>query len=161
MPWFVDICCGHGMSLTVFIHCDLDLRSQFLKKWTHSRSPILFMVAFHIWYVDSSWTWRFTNCFQVTVTLTSGFSSSKVELRAYLYIIWGRNPKFDVKIHFGFMVCRIHLWVSLTCSLYISMYKNCSFSFITLLIMPRLSKHERSGAIGMILAHFESNKSSY
>ena len=29
---FVDICCGHGMSLTVFIHCDLDLRSQFLKK---------------------------------------------------------------------------------------------------------------------------------
>ena len=31
---FVDICCGHGMSLTVFIHCDLDLRSQFLKKCT-------------------------------------------------------------------------------------------------------------------------------
>ena len=29
---FVDICCGHGMSLTVFIHCDFDLRSQFLKK---------------------------------------------------------------------------------------------------------------------------------
>ena len=28
----VDICCGHEMSLTVFIHCDLDLRSQFLKK---------------------------------------------------------------------------------------------------------------------------------
>ena len=53
---FVDICCGHGMSLTVFIHCDLDLRSQFLKKCTQSRSPILFMVAFHIWYVDSSWT---------------------------------------------------------------------------------------------------------
>ena len=25
---FVDICCGHGMSLTVFIHCDLDLRSH-------------------------------------------------------------------------------------------------------------------------------------
>ena len=53
---FVDICCGHGMSLTVFIHCDLDLRSQFLKKCTRSRSPILFMVAFHIWYVDTSWT---------------------------------------------------------------------------------------------------------
>ena len=29
---FVDKCCGHGMSPTVFIHCDLDLRSQFLKK---------------------------------------------------------------------------------------------------------------------------------
>ena len=28
---FVDICCGHGMSLTVFINCDHDLRSQFLK----------------------------------------------------------------------------------------------------------------------------------
>ena len=28
---FVDICLGHGMSLTVFIHFDLDLRSQFLK----------------------------------------------------------------------------------------------------------------------------------
>ena len=27
--------------------CDLDLRSQFLKKCTHSRSPILIMVAFH------------------------------------------------------------------------------------------------------------------
>ena len=53
---FVDICCGHGISLTVFIHCDLDLRSKFLKKCTHSRSPILFMVAFHIWYVDTSWT---------------------------------------------------------------------------------------------------------
>ena len=66
---------------------DLDLRSQFLKKCTHSRSPILFMVAFHICYVDTSWTWRVTKCFQVTVTLTSGFSSSKVELRAYLYII--------------------------------------------------------------------------
>ena len=36
--------------------CDLDLRSQFLKKCTHSRSPILFMVAFHICYVDTSWT---------------------------------------------------------------------------------------------------------
>ena len=53
---FLDICCGHGMSLTVFIHCDLDLRSQILKKCPHSRSPILFMVAFHIWYVDTSWT---------------------------------------------------------------------------------------------------------
>ena len=51
---FVDICCSHGMSLAVFIHCDLDLRSQFLKKCTHSRSPILFMVAFHIWHVDTS-----------------------------------------------------------------------------------------------------------
>ena len=51
---YVNICCGHGMSLTVFIHCDLDLRSQFLKKCTHSRSPILFMVAFHIWYEDTS-----------------------------------------------------------------------------------------------------------
>ena len=30
------------------------------------------------------------------------------------------------------------------------MYKNCSFSFITLLSMPRLSKHERSGTIGML-----------
>ena len=36
--------------------CDLDLMSQFLKKCTHSRWPILFMVAFHIWYVDRSWT---------------------------------------------------------------------------------------------------------
>ena len=36
--------------------CDLDLRSQFLKKCTHSRSPILFMIAFHICYVDTSWT---------------------------------------------------------------------------------------------------------
>ena len=84
---FVDIYCGHGMPLNVFIPCDLDLRSQFLKKCTHSRSPILFMVAFHIWYVDTSWTWRVTKCFQVTVTLTSGFSCSKVELRAFLYII--------------------------------------------------------------------------
>ena len=54
------IICGymlcHGMPLTVFIHCDLDLRSQFLKTCTHSRSPILFMVAFHIWFVDTSWT---------------------------------------------------------------------------------------------------------
>ena len=41
--------CAHS-----FIHCDLDLRSQFLKKCTHSRSPILFMVAFHIWHVDTS-----------------------------------------------------------------------------------------------------------
>ena len=82
---FVDICCSHGMSLAVFIHCDLDLRSQFLEKCTNSRSPILFMVAFHIWYVDM--VWRVTKCFQVTVTLTSGFCSSKVELRAYLYII--------------------------------------------------------------------------
>ena len=52
---FVDICWGHEMSLTVFIHSDLDLRSQFWKKCTHSRSPILFMVAFYIWYVDTSW----------------------------------------------------------------------------------------------------------
>ena len=36
--------------------CDLDLRSQFLKKCTHSRSPIIFMIAFHICYVDTSWT---------------------------------------------------------------------------------------------------------
>ena len=36
--------------------CDIDLRSQSLKKCTHSRSPILFMVAFHICYVDTSWT---------------------------------------------------------------------------------------------------------
>ena len=36
--------------------CDLDLRSQFLKKCTHSRSPILFMIAFHIYYVYTSWT---------------------------------------------------------------------------------------------------------
>ena len=84
---FMDICCGHGMSLTVFIHCDLDLRSQFLKKCTHSRSHILFMVAFHIWYVDTSWTLESHQMYQVTVTLTSGFCSSKVELRAYLYII--------------------------------------------------------------------------
>ena len=35
--------------------CDLDLRSQFLKKCTHSRSPIIFMIAFHICYVDTSW----------------------------------------------------------------------------------------------------------
>ena len=25
---FVDICCGHGMSLIVFIHCDLDLEKM-------------------------------------------------------------------------------------------------------------------------------------
>ena len=31
-------------------------------------------------------SWRVINLFQVTVTLTSGFSSSKVEPRAYLYI---------------------------------------------------------------------------
>ena len=42
---FLDKCCGHGMSLTVFSHCDLDLRSQFLKKCIQSRSPILFMAA--------------------------------------------------------------------------------------------------------------------
>ena len=45
-------CC----SLFSSTSCDLDLRSQFLKKCTHSRSPILFMVAFHICYVDTSWT---------------------------------------------------------------------------------------------------------
>ena len=43
-------------SLFSSISCDFDLRSQFMKKCTHSRSPILFMVAFHIWYVDTSWT---------------------------------------------------------------------------------------------------------
>ena len=122
---FVDIWCSHGMSLAVFIHCDLDLRSQFLKKCTHSRSPILCMVAFHIWYVDM--VWRVTKCFQVTMILTSGFCSSKVELRAYLYIIWGRNPKFGVRIYFGIMACCIHFWVNLTCSLYISMYKNTAY----------------------------------
>ena len=42
---FVDICWGHGMSLTVFSHCDLDLRNQVLKKCTHSWSPLLSMVA--------------------------------------------------------------------------------------------------------------------
>ena len=68
--------------------------------------------------------WRVNNCFEVTVTLTSGFSSSKVEPRAYLYIIWGKNPKFGVRIYFGIMACRIHFWVSLKCSLYINMYKN-------------------------------------
>ena len=46
------------------------------------------------------------------------------ELRAYLYIILGRNPKFGVRIYFGIMACLIHFWVNLTCSLYISMYKN-------------------------------------
>ena len=45
-------CC----SLFSSTSCDLDLRSQFLKKCTHSRSPILFMVTFHICYVDTSWT---------------------------------------------------------------------------------------------------------
>ena len=40
-----------------------------------------------------------------------------------------------------------------TCSLYIYMYKkHCSFSFITLLIIPRLSEQERFGAIGMLQA---------
>ena len=39
---FVDICWCHRMSLIVFSHCDLDLS---WKKWTQSRSPILFMVA--------------------------------------------------------------------------------------------------------------------
>ena len=58
------------------------------------------------------------------MTLTSGFCSSKVELRAYLYIILGRNPNFGVRIYFGIMACRIHFWVNLTCSLYISMHKN-------------------------------------
>ena len=75
----MDICWGHGMSLTVFSHCDLDLRSQVLKRCTHSRSPILFMVA--VPYLVSRYIlgpWRVTNSFQVTVTLTSGFSSSKV-----------------------------------------------------------------------------------
>ena len=43
-------------SLFLSTSCDLDLRSQFLKKCTHSRSPILFMVAFHICYIDTSWT---------------------------------------------------------------------------------------------------------
>ena len=56
--------------------------------------------------------WRVTNCFQVTVTLTSGFSSSMVEPRAYLYILLGRNPKFGVRIYFGIMACRIYFWVS-------------------------------------------------
>ena len=43
-------------SLFLSTSCDLDLRSQFLKKCTHSRSPILFKIAFHICYVDTSWT---------------------------------------------------------------------------------------------------------
>ena len=157
---FVDIWWGHGMLLTVFSHRDLDLRSQVLKNCTHSRSPILFMVALsYLVCRYILWPWRVTNWFQVTVTLTSGFSSSKVEPRAYLCIIWGRNPKFGMRIYFGTMACRIHFWVSLTCtcSLYINMLKYCSLNFITLLIMSRLSQHERSGAIGMILVHFESN----
>ena len=58
------------------------------------------------------------------MALTSGFSFSKVELRAYLYIIVGRSSKFGVRVYFGIMACHIHFWVSLTCSLYISMYKN-------------------------------------
>ena len=53
---FVDMCCGHWISLTVFIHCDLDLRSQFLKKMHPQQITYLFMVAFHIWYVVTSWT---------------------------------------------------------------------------------------------------------
>ena len=53
---FVDICCGHGMSLTVFIHCVLHLRSQFLKKMHPQQIAYFFMVAFHIWYVYTSWT---------------------------------------------------------------------------------------------------------
>ena len=67
--------------------CDLDLRSQFSKKCTHSRSPTLFMVAFHICYVDTSWTLASHQMFPGHCDLDSGFSSSKVELRAYLYII--------------------------------------------------------------------------
>ena len=67
--------------------------------------------------------WPVTNWFQVTVTLTSVFSSSKVEPRAYMYIIWGRNPKLGVRIYYGIMACRIHFWVSLTCSLYTNMFK--------------------------------------
>ena len=40
-----------------------------------------------------------------------------------------------------------------TGSLYVNMYKkHSSFSFITLLFMPRLSEHEQSGAIGMLKA---------
>ena len=118
---FMDICWGHGMSFTVFSHCDLDLRRQFLKKCTHSRSPILLMLAVH--YLVFRYIlgpWRVTYCFQVTVTLASGFSSRKVEPRAYLYMA---NPKFRVRIYFGIMACRIHIWVSLTCSLCIKMYK--------------------------------------
>ena len=42
------------------------------------------------------------------MTLTSGFRYSKVEPRAYLYIILGRNPKFGVRIYFGIMAWRIH-----------------------------------------------------
>ena len=59
---------------------------------------------------------------------------------------------------------RTCFWVSLTCSVYINMYNNTDASVVyrcSFIIMPRLSEHERSGAIGMILAHFESNLSSY
>ena len=94
------------------------------KKCTLSRSPILFMVA--VPYLVCRYIlgpWRVTNWLQVTVTLTSGFSSSKVEPRKYLYIIWGRNSKFSVRIHFWTMACRIYFWVSLTCNLCINMFK--------------------------------------
>ena len=57
------------------------------------------------------------------MTLTSGFSSRKVEPRAYMYIILGRNPNFGVRIYFGIMAYHIHFWVSLTCSLYINIFK--------------------------------------
>ena len=37
----------------------------------------------------------------VTVTLTYDLLSRIIVSEAYLYIIWGRNPKFDVWIHLG------------------------------------------------------------
>ena len=42
------------------------------------------------------------------MTLTSGISSSKVEPRAYLCKVRGRNPKFSVRIYFVIMACHIH-----------------------------------------------------
>ena len=76
---FVDKCWGHGMSLTVFIYCDLDLRSQFLKKCSHSRSPILFMVAFDIKYVDTSWALASHQLFPGHCHLVTCFTRSSSE----------------------------------------------------------------------------------
>ena len=68
------------MSLTVLSHCDLDLRSQVLKKCTHSRLPILFSVAVPYFVC------RYILGPGESPT-GSAFSSSKVEPRANLYII--------------------------------------------------------------------------
>ena len=63
--------------------CDLDLRSQLLKNCTHSRSPILFLEAFHICYVDTSWTLSSHQMFPGHCDLDLWF-----QFRAYLYNVY-------------------------------------------------------------------------